>query len=161
MSEDLGMSVAMKNDLYQSQIIEWSKKTDHVMPLPDANCRATASNPLCGDRISVEVRMDCEVIKAMSCQVKGCLLCKASSSILAEQAEGKTIHELRKISSDLDGALKSAKDDPGSFPEGFSLFSPVSSHKSRRSCVMLPLKAVMQAISEYRPSSEKGVNERL
>jgi nitrogen fixation protein NifU and related proteins len=146
----------MSEDIYQEQIIEWSKKADHATPLAEVHGRAVASNPLCGDRITVELQMDEETIRAVSCQVKGCILCKASSAILAELAEGRTIQELRKIGADIEGALRSSMDEQGAFPEGYRLFSPVRPHKSRHACVMLPFDAFTQAILEYKASYIRG-----
>jgi nitrogen fixation protein NifU and related proteins len=140
----------MSEDVYQNQIIEWSKRTDHTASLKNSHCRATVSNPLCGDRISVELELDGDVIKSMALQVRGCLLCKASGSILAERVRGLLFDDMKKICSELDGALKALNDDPGSFPEGYRLFFPVRFHKSRHSCVLLPFEAVIKAVSEYR-----------
>ena len=138
----------MSEDIYQEQIIEWSKKTDHTAGLKNAHCSATASNPLCGDRISVELELAGDVIKSMAYQVRGCLLCKASSSILAERASGLELDELKKLRSELEGALNASNDVAESFPEGFRLFFPVRLHKSRHSCVMLPFEAVIKAVSD-------------
>jgi nitrogen fixation protein NifU and related proteins len=147
----------MSQDIYHEQIIEWSKKTDHTGVLNNADCRAIASNPLCGDRISVELELTGDVIKSMAYQVRGCLLCRASSSIVAECASGMGLEDLNNLHKELEDALKASNDDPGSFPEGFSLFSPVRLHKSRHSCVMLPFVAVIKALSEYRDSGRKDV----
>ena len=143
----------MNEDLYQKQIIEWSKKADHIIKLEHANCRATASNPLCGDRISVELELDGDIIKAISCQIKGCLLCKASGSILAERARGLGFNEIKKLFSDLENGLKSPISKPDSFPEDYRIFFPVRSRKSRHSCVLLPFDTVLKAILDYRTSS--------
>jgi len=143
----------MGDELYQDQIIEWSKKTDHAMRLGKFHCGCTVNNPLCGDRITVELQLAGEEIKLMAYQVRGCLLCKASCSILAETAKGLTFDQLERLGSDLRQALKSSSDDPEGFPEGYRLFFPVRSHKSRHSCVLLPFEAVVKAISEYRASS--------
>jgi len=140
----------MSENLYQAQIIEWSKKTDHAKGLENVHCRATSSNPLCGDRITVELELDGEVVKSIACQVRGCLLCKASSSILAELAGGLTFDQLISMKLDLDLALKSSTDDPEAFPQEYRMFYPVRYHKSRHSCVILPFEAVIKAISEYR-----------
>ena len=142
----------MNQDIYQRQIIEWSKKADHAAGLKNVSCRATASNPLCGDRISVELELAGNIIISMAYQVRGCLLCKASSSMLAERVSGMGFDELKAVSSVLEDALKSSRDEPESFPEGYRLFFPVRLHKSRHSCVMLPFEAVIQAVSEYRNS---------
>jgi nitrogen fixation protein NifU and related proteins len=145
----------MSEDIYQNQILEWSKRTDHTAGLENVHCRATVSNPLCGDRISVELELDGDVIKSMAFQARGCLLCKASGSILAERVSGLGIDELKGICSRLEGALKASDNDPESFPEGYNLFFPVRLHKSRHSCVLLPFQAVITAVSEYRDSSDK------
>jgi len=147
----------MSENIYHDQIIEWSKRTDHIASLKNFHCKATASNPLCGDRISVEMELNGDVIKSMAYQVKGCVLCKASSAVLAERARGLRFDDLNVIYSELDKALKSSADNPDSFPEGYRLFFPVRSHKSRHSCVLLPFNAVDKAISEYRASTLKEI----
>ncbi len=143
----------MNENIYQDQIVEWAKRTDHIASLENIHCRSVASNPLCGDRVSVELELDGDSVKAMACQVKGCLLCRAAGAILAEWARGRSFDELTTIRSDMEGALKSAYDDPESFPEGYRLFFPVRSHKSRHSCVLLPFEAVIKAVSEWKKSS--------
>jgi len=140
----------MDENIYHDQIIEWSKKADHIAKLENAHCRATASNPLCGDKVSVELELNGDVIKLMACQVRGCLLCKASSSILVERIRDLTVEELKIMWSDLDGSLKSSTDGPESFPEGYGMFFPVRSHKSRHSCVLLPFEAALKAVAEYQ-----------
>jgi len=145
----------MNENIYQDRIIEWSKRTDHVAVLEKIHCSATASNPLCGDKISVEMELDGDLIKSIAYQVKGCVLCKASSAVFAEQARGWRFDYFNEISSILDGALRSSADAPAAFPEGFSMFSPVRLHKSRHSCVLLPFKAAEKAISQYMASVNK------
>jgi len=140
----------MSNDLYHDRIIEWSKKTDHDNRLENPDRSATVSNPLCGDRITVELKMEGDIIKVVSCLVKGCMLCKASGAILAELAGGMKISELKTMALDLELALKSQNDNPESFPEAYGVFYPVKKHKSRHSCVLLPLNAVIKAFSECK-----------
>jgi nitrogen fixation NifU-like protein len=142
----------MNEDIYQDQIIEWSRNTDHIVRLENIHCRATASNPLCGDKITVEMELDGDLIISMGYQIKGCVLCKASSAILAEKIRGLRFDDLNKMSLDLDRSLKSPNDEHGSFPAGYDLFYPVRMHKSRYSCVQLPFNAVVNAISEYGAS---------
>ena len=143
----------MNENIYNNQIIERSKKTDHTSPIEDANCKWTARNPLCGDKVTVQLMLDGEVIQSMAYQVKGCLLCKASCAILAELSQGLTLDDLKTMGSDLDQALTSSGDNPDCFPEMYRIFYPVRLHKSRHSCVLLPFEAVIKAISEYSNST--------
>lgn len=139
----------MNEELYQEQIIELAKKADHHVRLDKADCSCTVNNPLCGDRITVELQSDGEKIKSIACQVRGCLLCKASTSVLSEIACGMTFDQIKRIAFDLNQALKSPLDDLECFPAEYRMFYPVRSRKSRHSCVMLPFDAVVKAISEY------------
>jgi nitrogen fixation protein NifU and related proteins len=139
----------MNEELYQKQIIELSKKADHSVRLDNANCSCTVSNPLCGDRITVELQLDGEKIKSIACQVRGCLLCKASTSVLSEIADGMTLEQVKRVAFDLSQALKASSDNPECFPAEYRMFYPVRPRKSRHSCVMLPFDGVVKAISEY------------
>ena len=142
----------MNTDIYQDSIIEWSKRNEHEGPLLDEDCRATMNNPLCGDRVSVELRLKGEGILEMGHQVKGCVLCKASSAHLAALAKGLTLDNMKSMRQDLDRALKATEDDTHDFPESHEIFRPVRSHKSRHSCVLLVYDTVIEALSSYRIS---------
>jgi nitrogen fixation NifU-like protein len=138
----------MNEDIYHDAIIEWSKRTSHVAHLEHVDKKGTASNPLCGDQITVELAMEDRIIKSMAVQVRGCVLCKASGCYLAKLAKGLTLDKIKMIRHDLENILKSADDFPPELPEGLRMFLPVRYHKSRHSCVLLPYDAVINAMSE-------------
>lgn len=142
----------MNENMYNEQIVEWSKKGDNPVIPKNVHCRATASNPLCGDRVAVEVEMDGDAIKSVSCRVKGCLLCRAAGAILSERMKNVSPDDLKNACVFLDAALRSADAPPESFPEEYRLFYPVRLHKSRRSCVMLPFETVIRALSDCAAS---------
>ena len=137
----------MTEDIYQDTIIEWSKKTNHTARLEKVDSKATASNPLCGDQVTVELTIEGGVIQQMGHQVRGCVLCKASSSHLASRAKGLTLDKIKEMRQVLNKALKTQDLDPADFPETHWLFSPVRSHKSRHSCVLLPYDAAIDALT--------------
>ena len=137
----------ISEDIYQDAIIEWSKKTDHTARLEKVDSKATASNPLCGDQVTVQLTIEGGIIQQMAHQVRGCVLCKASSSHLASLAKGLTLVKLREMRQDLNKALKAEDLEPADFPETHRFFSPVRSHKSRHSCVLLPYDATIDALS--------------
>ena len=139
----------MNNDLYQDQIIHWSKKT-HLETLEGAQCVHAVSNPLCGDKLTVSLQIDGEKIIAMAYKVRGCLLCKASSAILAQWVNGRTLDQLIDLYHELKRALKSVDKSNEPFPRAFDLFQPVQAHKSRHNCVLLPFDAVIQAMETQR-----------
>lgn len=137
----------MSEDLYHKAIIEWSKRTEHTSPLEKADCEGTANNPLCGDRVLVELNIKGGIIQSMAYQVRGCLLCKASSAHLASIVKGLTLDKVKEMGQDLKKALKTVNGELADFPKMHRIFYPVQSHKSRHSCVLLPYDAVINALS--------------
>ncbi|MDB9823366.1 iron-sulfur cluster assembly scaffold protein [Deltaproteobacteria bacterium] len=138
---------AMSEDLYHKTIIEWSKRTEHTSPLEKTDCEGISNNPLCGDRVSVELNVKGEAIQSMAHHVRGCLICKAASAHLASLARGLTLDKVKEMRQDLDKALKTVNGEPADFPENHRMFYPVQSHKSRHSCILLPYDAVIDALS--------------
>ncbi|MCC6471306.1 MAG: iron-sulfur cluster assembly scaffold protein [Alphaproteobacteria bacterium] len=138
----------MSEELYEDAIVALARAAHGAgKPAGEGNS-ATIDNPLCGDRVTVEVTLADGRIKALSHNVKGCLLCKASASMLGLHAPGASRDAIAANAAALDAMLKTG-DAPayGSWPE-LALFLPVSRHKSRFDCVRLPLQAAAKALGE-------------
>lgn len=131
--------------MYHDPIIAWSKRKEHMGTLLNADCRATENNPLCGDRISVEIKLHFSRITEIAFQVRGCILAKASAAHLAFLAAGLDLETLGQLRESFGKVLES-KDEAISFPENHDIFRPVLSRKSRHSCVLLPYDTAMQAL---------------
>jgi nitrogen fixation NifU-like protein len=65
--------------------------------MPDANRRAEGHNPLCGDRLSVWLRVDGDMIEDVSFQGSGCAISKASASLMTAAVKGKTRAEAEEL----------------------------------------------------------------
>jgi nitrogen fixation NifU-like protein len=136
----------MSDDLYEDAIVALAKAA-HGAGKPENTGRgATIDNPLCGDRVTVELTLADGQIETLKHSVKGCLLCKASASMLGLHAPGATPDSIAANAAALDAMLKTgAAPAYGSWPE-LALFQPVSRHKSRFDCVRLPLQAAAKAL---------------
>jgi nitrogen fixation NifU-like protein len=84
-------------DLYQDVILEHSKTPRNYRELPAANHKAEGFNPLCGDRFTVYVTLDGDVVRDISFQGSGCAISKASASMMTQSVKGKTLAEAEKI----------------------------------------------------------------
>ena len=133
----------MKKDLYGDLILQWAKNCENLCTVENPDHEATATNPLCGDRVTVQVRMDGDTIKQLYYQVRGCLLCKASCAHLAHMSGGLDHVKLKDLRDRFEQFLM-ADDDTMVFPS-HSMFSPVRSHRSRHRCVLLPYDAALKA----------------
>lgn len=86
MSEEL-------RELYQEQILDHSKRPRNKREISGANS-AEGYNPLCGDRATVWVALDGDVVKDVSFVGQGCSISTASASMMTEALKGKTKAEV-------------------------------------------------------------------
>jgi nitrogen fixation NifU-like protein len=100
-------------------------------------------NPLCGDRVTIEIRLDDQGrIAELAHKVRGCALCEASASALTPRAIGHTATQIAELRREIDAVLSGESQGTGDF----AAFAPVAEHKSRRDCVTLPFEALRAAL---------------
>ncbi len=114
--------------------------------LDGADASATVDNPLCGDRVTLDVRLDGGKITEIAHHVRGCALCAASAAALSAAAEGRDADSLRSAREQI-AALLAGGAPPGAPWEAFGAFAPVAAYKSRHSCVTLPFDALDKAFA--------------
>jgi len=84
-------------ELYQEVILDHSKRPRHFGEMPEASHRADGHNPLCGDRITVYLKVEGDVIEDVSFQGAGCSISTASASMMTDALRGKTLDEARDL----------------------------------------------------------------
>ena len=85
------------SELYQNVILEHNRSPRNFRALDDADGKAEGYNPLCGDQVTVWVRMDGDVIGDVSFQGAGCAISKASASLMTGAVKGKTRAEAEAL----------------------------------------------------------------
>jgi nitrogen fixation protein NifU and related proteins len=85
------------NDLYRDVIVDHNRNPRNFRPMPDADCHAEGFNPLCGDRLTLYVRLDGEVIRDVSFQGSGCAISVASASLLTESVKGRSVKDAEQL----------------------------------------------------------------
>ena len=135
----------MSDELYQEKIIALARAKTGAGKLDAPTRTARRDNPLCGDRVIIDVTLDGQgKIAQIAHQVRGCLLCQASASALSSLAIGKDAGGIAEVRHDAERALGR---EQGASHEPYATFAPVASHKSRQDCVLLPLEALKDALS--------------
>jgi nitrogen fixation protein NifU and related proteins len=135
----------MSDQLYQEKIVALAKAKTGAGKLTEPTKTARRDNPLCGDRVIIDVKMGGDGrIAEIGHQVRGCLLCQASASALASVAIGKDKAGLAELRHDAERALGREAGEPHA---PFDVFTPVKDHKSRQECVLLPFEALKDALS--------------
>jgi nitrogen fixation NifU-like protein len=78
-------------DLYQDVILDHARRPRNFRSLPDPSHLAHGHNPLCGDRVTVFMKIEDDRIAAVSFEGRGCAISTASASLMTEILTGKSL----------------------------------------------------------------------
>jgi nitrogen fixation protein NifU and related proteins len=137
----------MKADLYQDAIVAHAKQATRAGRLEAPDASVTLDNPLCGDRVTIDVKLANGRIVDLAHRVRGCLLCEASASVIGANAIGEPAGKLQDAEHDVRAMLEGRHAHNALWP-GFEAFAPVTAYKSRHACVLLPLEALRKAVDQ-------------
>ena len=84
-------------DLYQEIIVDHNRAPRNFREIENADITAEGYNPLCGDKLTVYIKLNNDVISDVSFQGEGCAISVASASLMTDQLMGKTEAEAEKI----------------------------------------------------------------
>ena len=84
-------------DLYQEVILDHNRQPRNFGRLPDADHTALGHNPLCGDKLVVDLKLDGDRVTGISFEGSGCAISKASASLMTEAIVGHTIEEVNAL----------------------------------------------------------------
>jgi len=84
-------------DIYNDLIMEHSMNSYHKKKLENADFSSVGHNPNCGDEITLEIKLNGNIIDDMAFSGHGCAISQASTSIMIEVLKGKTILEAKEI----------------------------------------------------------------
>lgn len=136
----------MSEDIYQQAIKALAQAAHGAGRLAQPTASVRLDNALCGDRVTLDLRIEGDTIAELAQETRGCLLCRAAASLLAREAPGRRADELARAHAALAALLQEG--DPAQalpWPE-LSIFAPVRAYKSRHGCVLLPFRALREAI---------------
>ena len=84
-------------DLYQEVIFDHNRNPRNFRIIDDADRKVEGFNPLCGDRLTLYLKMDGDIIKDASFQGSGCAISTASVSLMTEIIKDKTVAEAEAL----------------------------------------------------------------
>ena len=106
--------------------------------------KSSVRNPLCGDKIKIELIANKTKINSMRYQAESCILCEASASLISEKIKNYSLKNLKKNILKLKEQLKDKKSNlPARFKE-FRCFL-IKDNINRHKCVTLPFDALLKA----------------
>lgn len=135
--------------LYQEVILDHYRSPRNFGPMPDATSKAEGYNPLCGDRVTVYVRLDGDEVAQVGFEGSGCAISTASASLMTEIVRGKTLEDAEEIRERFHSLLTSGDECPDCEGLGkLEVLSGVRDYPVRIKCATLAWHALHAALAE-------------
>ena len=147
-------------ELYQEVILDHSRHPRHHGVLEDASHRAEGYNPLCGDRVTVYLKLgEDNRVADISFEGKGCAISQASASMMAQMLKGRSQADAERL---MTGFLHLVKGEeaPGLSEddrETLDVMSGISEFPMRVKCATLAWHTYKNAVEEGKTVAEEGV----
>jgi nitrogen fixation NifU-like protein len=119
------------SDLYRENILDHYGNPRNEGVLEDADISHERQNPVCGDVVRLDIKLENGKVKEARFQGQGCVISMASASMFTEKIKGKTISELQELDED----------------DIFDMLG-VELGPSRFHCAVLPLRVLEEALAE-------------
>jgi len=135
-------------ELYQEVLLDHNRRPRNFQKLEAADHTAEGFNPLCGDQVTVYLKLDGDVIREVTFQGSGCAISKSAASMMTMSLKGKTRAEAEALFQQFHKMLTG---DPGKreVPDGLgklAVFSGVCEFPIRVKCATLPWHTMHAAL---------------
>jgi len=132
-------------ELYQQVILDHSRSPRNYRVLDTANRTAQGLNPLCGDSITLYLRIEDGRVLEAAFQGAGCAISKASASLLTESIQGKTAVEVRALFDHVHQMVTTGQAGAADLGK-LAVFTGVHKFPARVKCAILPWHAALAAL---------------
>ena len=135
-------------DLYQEVILDHYRKPRNFRSLADANRKAEGFNPLCGDRLTLYVKLKDGVIADATFEGSGCAISTASASLLTESIKGKTEHEAEMLFQSFRDVVTGSGETPNTDLGKLDVLAGVREFPVRVKCATLAWHTLRAALAK-------------
>ena len=136
-------------ELYQEVILDHNRRPMNFRKLECADRTCEGFNPLCGDRLTLFLDLDGDVIRDVSFEGTGCAISRASASLMTDALKGKTVADAHALFDRFHELVTSDPDTPAA-TEGLgklAVFAGVREHPSRVKCATLSWHTLKAAVA--------------
>ena len=137
----------MLNEVYNKRILRFAADIPLLQRLDEPDATAIAHSRLCGSKVTIDLKMDGDVVTAFGHDVKACALGQASSSIMAHNVVGSTAEELREVARQMRAMLEEGVPPAGKWAD-LAILEPVRDFKARHASALLTFDAIEDAIGQ-------------
>ncbi len=137
-------------DLYQEVILDHNRNPRNCYIMDGASCTADGHNPLCGDIVKVYLRIENGIIEEISFQGQGCAICTASTSLMTESVQGKSVEEAQGLFEEFHQMLTGVAEEQGVALGKLQVFEGVREYPVRVKCATLAWHTLHAAMEEKK-----------
>ena len=135
------------DELYQEVILDHNKSPRNFRAIENANRKAQGYNPLCGDQVTVYLKLEKGIIKDIGFQGSGCAISKASASMMTAELKGKTETEAHELFNNVHRMLTGeSSQNSGEKVGKLAILSGVCKFPARVKCASLAWHTVNSAL---------------
>ena len=138
-------------ELYQQAVLDHYRTPHNYGKLTNAEQQADGHNPLCGDRVTIYVRLSRERITAVGFTNSGCAISKASASLMTDAVKDKTVDQVQELHDRIVTLLESTIANENTLPDSLKILYGVREYPSRISCATLPWQTLLTAVANRAP----------
>ncbi|MCZ6822446.1 MAG: SUF system NifU family Fe-S cluster assembly protein [Deltaproteobacteria bacterium] len=131
--------------LYRDVVLEHYRKPRNRKPLNHPSASALVQNPLCGDQVRVEIRLERARLSEVSVRARGCSITVAAGSVMTELVRGCDAQEVRGLMTALQQIVY-GEPAPSALDERLRAFARVAQLPARERCALLPWEGLVQAL---------------
>lgn len=132
-------------DLYQRIVLAHSRDPRNFRRLPGANREGHGHNRLCGDKVTLYLRLSGDALAEASFEATGCAICMASASLLTEAVAGQPLAAAGALADHVLGHF-AVPATAGALPGELAALDGVRAYPSRIRCATLPWQTLRQAL---------------
>ena len=137
------------SELYQQVILDHNKKPRNFRRLADATQTADGYNPLCGDQLTVDLRVAADRIEEAAFEGSGCAISKASASMMTQAVKGKSREEVEQLFGEFHRMVTGELDEEREENNlgRLKIFAGVREYPARVKCASLPWHTLHAALA--------------
>ena len=137
--------------LYGDLVMDHYRNPRNRAAIDDADVEAEEFNPFCGDRATLQLKLDREGrVCGVSARAEGCSIIQAAASMLCDQLQGRSLDEVAEIGEKYRLAMRNGSAEDDLDLGDLRALQVVRQYPVRIKCALLPLTALEEGIKAYR-----------
>ena len=151
--------MSLSDDLYRETILDHYHNPRNHGTIENATTEVEGINPLCGDELTLYLKMDGDKVEDVKLAAKGCSINTASGSMMTEVVQGHTLNEVKTMVETFKHMMLESKDTTVSLPEemeDLEALQGVKKYPVRIKCAWLPWNTLMEGLKNVQESNGGG-----